>query len=138
MAGHFSSSQEDLKEENAQLVSRTASQARELASLQEQVEKLHSQLAMQELLTQQLQASPPSTPRQASHGHPLQGEEMEELRGEVHKLNGCLQATTREKDQALSDLTALREALLSQQQHSARKVGYRQLFLFVAVVMQGH
>ena len=85
---------------------------------------------MQELLTQQLQASPPSTPSQASRGHPLQGEEMEELRGEVHKLNGCLQATTREKDQALSDLTALREALLSQQQHSARKVGYQQL-LFV-------
>ena len=52
---------------------------------------------------------------------------MEELRGEVHRLNGCLQATTREKDQALSDLGALREALLSQQQQSARKVGYWQL-----------
>lgn len=123
--GCCSSSQEDLKEENAQLISRTSSQAHELASMRQQMEKLHSQLAMQELLTLQLQASPPSTPGQPSEGHSLGREEMEELQGDIHRLNGCLQAVTRERDQALSDLAALREAMLSQQEHSARKVCHR-------------
>lgn len=48
--------------------------------------------------------------------------EVEELRGEVERMRGSLGRVTRERDQALSDLAALRDTLMHHQEDTARKV----------------
>ena len=108
---------EELRQENSELLSRVTSQTKELHQLTQLKEELQSKLAMQEILTQQLQSSSqPSTPLGGG------GEKIEQLEEKVTRLSANLQSLKREKDQSLSDVTALREALLNTQQENARKV----------------
>ena len=73
---------------------------------------------MKETLLQQLQssASQPTTPTTK------ESDKIEELEGEVSRLLANLQSVKRERDQSVSDVAALREALLNSQQENARKV----------------
>ena len=110
---------EDLSLENSELLSRVTTQSKELLELSRIKEELEKKLAMQELLVQQLQSSSsqPTTPL-VDKG----SEKIEELEGEVSKLSASLQLVRRERDQSVSDVAALREALLNSQQENARKV----------------
>ena len=111
---------EDLSLENSELLSRVTTQSKELLELSRTKEELEKKLAMQEVLVQQLQSSSsqPTTPL-VDKG----SEKIEELEGEVSKLSASLQLVRRERDQSVSDVAALREALLNSQQENARKVG---------------
>ena len=111
---------EDLSLENSELLSRVTTQGKELLELSRTKEELEKKLAMQEVLVQQLQSSSsqPTTPL-VDKG----SEKIEELEGEVSKLSASLQFVRRERDQSVSDVAALREALLNSQQENARKVG---------------
>ena len=115
---------EDLSLENSELLSRVTTQSKELLELSRTKEELEKKLAMQEVLVQQLQSSSsqPTTPL-VDKG----SEKIEELEGEVSKLLASLQLVRRERgrerDQSVSDVAALREALLNSQQENARKVG---------------
>ena len=91
------------------------SQAVELHSVQAKNSNLQSQLTMAELLTQQLSGSSPSSPE----GLPGQ---LDELRGEVGRLETLVRSVSGERDQATSDLDALREAMIQQRQESAERV----------------
>lgn len=48
--------------------------------------------------------------------------QLAELQGKLEKAQGSLQRMTTERDQALSDLAALRDSLVQQQEDSARRV----------------
>lgn len=98
------------------------SQAAELHSLQEANLELQSKLNMAELLNQQLSAESLSP---SSQSNTLSGltDQLDKLRGEVERLEGVVRSVNGERDQALSDLDALRDAMIQQQQDSARKVG---------------
>ena len=65
-----------------------------------------------------LDATPPSGPSQA---------EMEDLRLELDRVRGSVQQITSERDQALSDLSALKDTMVTQQRETARKVCVRLL-----------
>ena len=111
---------EDLSLENSELLSRVTTQSKELLELSRTKEELEKKLAMQEVLVQQLQSSSsqPTTPL-VDKGF----EKIEELEGEVSKLSASLQLVRRERDQSVSDVGALREALLNLWQENAHKVG---------------
>ena len=92
-------------------------QAAELVSLQKTNADLRSRLSMTELLNQQLSASPSSPDHQSGVG-----DRLEELRGEVGRLEGVVRSVNGERDQALGDLDALREAMIQQKQDSTQRV----------------
>ena len=50
---------------------------------------------------------------------------LTELEGETNRLHGNVHQLTLERDQAYSDLKALRESLIEQQEEQATKVKYR-------------
>lgn len=111
---------EDLREENRQLSSRVTAQSQQLSELITVRGDLQSRLSMQEVLIQQLQSasSQPTTPTDDKRS-----DKIGELEGEVSRLLASMQTVRRERDQAVSDVGALREALLNSQQENARKVG---------------
>ena len=96
------------------------SQASELHSLQQTNSDLRGRLTMAELLNQQLSSSP-SSPGGVS-GESLT-QQLEELRGEVGRLEAVVRSVSGERDQALGDLDALREAMIQQRQDSTERVG---------------
>ena len=49
-------------------------------------------------------------------------EELSEVKGEVEQLKSTVQRVTSDRDQAYSDLSAFRDAMLQQQEDNARKV----------------
>ena len=97
-------------------------QAADLHSLQQTTSDLRSRLTMAELLNQQLSAGPSSP---SGSGEGLAAGELEELRGEVGRLEGVVRSVSGERDQALGDLDALREAMIQQRQDSAQRVSLR-------------
>ena len=100
-------------------------QAADLHSLQQTTSDLRSRLTMAELLHQQLSATPSSP---GGWGEGLAGE-LEELRGEVGRLEGVVRSVSGERDQALGDLDALREAMIQQRQDSAQRVSLRDKYM---------
>ena len=101
------------------------SQAAQLHTLQETNTELHSKLNMAELLTQQLSAETRPHPSSSSSILPDPSDRTDrlgELQAEVERLEGVVQSVRGERDQALGDLDALRDAMIQQQQASARKV----------------
>ena len=79
---------------------------------------------MAELLNQQLSTeSPSSHPSQSSAHSPahLTGQ-LEELRGEVVRLGTVVRSVSGERDQALGDLDALRDAMVQRQEEASEKV----------------
>ena len=83
--------------------------------------ELQSKLNMAELLTQQLSAESlsPSSPSNTLSGLT---DQLDQLHGEVKRLEGVVRSVSGERDQALSDLDALRDAMIQQQQDSAQRV----------------
>lgn len=63
-------------------------------------------------------APSPSSPSSSSPS----ASQLAELQGKLEKAQGSLQRMTTERDQALSDLAALRDSLVQQQEDSARRV----------------
>ena len=63
-------------------------------------------------------APSPSSPSSSSPS----ASQLAELQGKLEKAQGSLQRMMTERDQALSDLTALRDSLVQQQEDSARRV----------------
>lgn len=96
------------------------SQAAELSALQETNTELQSKLNMSELLAQQLSSGGPTV--EAPPPDPTSSQ-VEELREEVGRMRLRVEQLRGERDQALSDLTALRDAMVAQQEDGARKVG---------------
>ena len=110
---------EELREENTELTSRLMAQSRELNEQSKARADLQNKLSMQEILIQQLQTTPTQTTT------PINDKgtgKIEELESEISVLMASLQSARRERDQAVSDVAALREALLNSQQENARKV----------------
>ena len=66
-------------------------------------------------------APSPSSPSSPSSSSPS-ASQLAELQGKLEKAQGSLQRMTTERDQALSDLAALRDSLVQQQEESARRV----------------
>ncbi|CAI8037755.1 Golgin subfamily A member 2 [Geodia barretti] len=110
---------EDTRQENTELVSKVTGQAADLHSLQQTTSDLRSRLTMAELLNQQLSAGPSSP---SGSGEGLAAGELEELQGEVGRLEGVVRSVSGERDQALGDLDALREAMIQQRQDSAQRL----------------
>ena len=73
---------------------------------------------MSELLTQQLSSV-------GGESGDL-GDQVGELRSEVGRLESVVRGVSGERDQALGDLDALREAMLQQRQESAERVRERE------------
>ena len=63
-------------------------------------------------------APSPSSPSSSSPS----ASQLAELQGKLEKAQGSLQRMMTERDQALSDLAALRDSLVQQQEDSARRV----------------
>ena len=72
---------------------------------------------MYKLLSEQLQSTPPSSP--TDHESKRQ---LEAAQGEMATLSASLQSMKRERDQALSDVAALRDTMMHNRQETARKV----------------
>lgn len=66
----------------------------------------------------QLSGGAPPSPSSSSSST----SQLAELQGKLEKAQGSLQRMTTERDQALSDLAALRDSLVQQQEDSARRV----------------
>ena len=115
------SSLEEQRQEGTELISKVTSQAALIQRLQAENTELQGQLNMAELLTQQLSAGTP-TIAPPSNDHTPSTSEVEELRGELEVVRGSLRQVMEERNQALSDLTALREAMLHQQEEGTRRV----------------
>ena len=94
------------------------SQAAELLSLSNGNTELQSKLNMAELLAQQLSAESPL------HSEPSANltNQLDELREEVERLEGVVRSVDVERDQALSDIDALRDAMMQQQLDATGKV----------------
>ena len=125
-------------------MSKLAAQSSELETLQQAHKEMHSKQAMQELLLQQvgelwggaaplsntnssllfpqLQSSPPHTPTALQSQPQLLQEQLKMAEEEVKTMSIAMQAVSRERDQALSDVAALREAIMNNKQDEARKV----------------
>lgn len=73
---------------------------------------------MAELLTKQLSAE---SPPPVLHGN-SSSNQLDELHAETERLEGLVRSVRAERDQALSDLDALRDAMLQQQQDTSGKV----------------
>ncbi len=118
------SSLEDQRQENTELISKITSQAAEINALQTANTELQSKLNMSELLAQQLSSGGPVHEAPPPDPTPSQ---VEELRGEVGRVRLRVEQLTGERDQAFSDLTALRDAMMAQQEEGAKKVGYNKM-----------
>lgn len=94
------------------------SHAAELHALQEANTELQSKLNMAELLTKQLSAE---SPPPVLHGN-SSSNQLDELHAETERLEGLVRSVRAERDQALSDLDALRDAMFQQQQSTSGKV----------------
>ena len=94
------------------------SQAAELLSLSNSNTELQSKLNMAELLAQQLSTESPL------HSEPSANltNRLDELREEVERLEGVVRSVDVERDQALSDIDALRDAMMQQQLEATGKV----------------
>ncbi len=110
---------EELREESTELTSRLMAQSRELNEQSKARADLQNKLSMQEILIQQLQTTPTQITTPA---YDKGSGKIEELESEISVLMASLQSARRERDQAVSDVAALREALLNSQQENARKV----------------
>lgn len=77
---------------------------------------------MAELLTKQLSAE---SPPPVLHGN-SSSNQLDELHAETERLEGLVRSVRAERDQALSDLDALRDAMLQQQQDTSGKVSSRE------------
>ncbi len=111
---------DDLTHENNELLTRLATQTKELLHLSQTNTDLRNNLSMKDTLLHQLQSSSsrPTTPIIDNE----ESDKIDELEGEVSRLMANLQSVKRERDQTVSDVSALREALLASQQENARKV----------------
>lgn len=115
---------EDTMEENKELLNRITAQSKELHTLTQAKQELENKLAMKEILIQQLQSSSqPTTPTNKG------SDKVDELEAEVSQLMAGIESMKRERDQAMSDVAALREALLATQQENARKVSKKIVYL---------
>ena len=112
---------EEQQQENTELISKVTSQAKEIHSLQSINTELQSKLNMTELRAQQLSSGAPTEKALSPGPTPSQ---VEELRGEVETVRVRLARVTGERDQALSDLAALRDSMVAQQEEGARKVSF--------------
>ena len=72
---------------------------------------------MYKLLSEQLKSTPPVSPTDDKNKR-----QLDSLQGEMATLSASLQSMKRERDQALSDVTALRDTMMHNRQETARKV----------------
>ena len=72
---------------------------------------------MYKLLSEQLKSTPPVSPTDDENKR-----QLDSLQGEMATLSASLQSMKRERDQALSDVTALRDTMMHNRQETARKV----------------
>ena len=79
---------------------------------------------MAELLAQQLSAEAVSPSSPHSDNLSSLTNQLEELRGEVERLESVVRSVSGERDQSLSDLDALRDTMVQLQHDSSEKVGY--------------
>lgn len=119
--GRLQAALEEQRQEGTELISKVTSQAADIQRLQSENTELRGQLSMAELLTQQLSAGT-LTEAPPSNDHTPSKPEVGELRGELEVVRGSLRQVTGERNQALTDLTALREAMLRQQEEGTRRV----------------
>ena len=75
---------------------------------------------MYKLLSEQLKSTPPVSPTDDENKR-----QLDSLQGEMATLSASLQSMKRERDQALSDVTALRDTMMHNRQETARKVRER-------------
>lgn len=107
---------EELEQEKSELLSKINQQRHESFSFQTKQGELERDVNMYKLLSQQLQLSPRS-----SYDNNDQ-KKIEALQGDLAIVSASVQSMKRERDQALSDVTALRETMMQNRQESAREV----------------
>lgn len=109
-------------------LTKVTSQANELHTLQVTNTELKSKLTMSELLTQQLSAETPTS------GSNELSNQLDELRSEVVRLERMVRSVSEERDQTVSDLDALRDIMIQQQQDSTNKVNQYTPVILVLIV----
>lgn len=101
---------EELEQEKSELISKINQQRTEMVSLEIKNQDLEKQLNMCKLLSEQ-------TPLDNS-----KDEKIELFLGEIATLSANVQTLKRERDQAKSDVIALRDTIMQNKQEAAREV----------------
>ncbi|XP_019855340.1 PREDICTED: golgin subfamily A member 2-like [Amphimedon queenslandica] len=109
---------EEVEEEKNEMKRRMTRQAKEVQTLQGKMSDLQNEVNMYKLLSEQLKSTPPVSPTDDENKR-----QLDSLQGEMATLSASLQSMKRERDQALSDVTALRDTMMHNRQETARKIG---------------